>query len=39
MPPFAENSIKLLVQGKLWLEPIQDLMKDPYRDGAGGKSW
>lgn len=38
MPPFAENCIKLLVQRKLWLEPIQNLMKDPYRDGAGGKS-
>lgn len=39
MPPFAENCIKLLVQGKHWLEPIQNLMKDPYRDRAGGKSW
>lgn len=39
MPPFAENGIKLLVEGKLWLEPIQDLMKDPCRDGAGGKSY
>lgn len=38
MPPFAENCIKLLVQGKLWLEPIQNLMKDPYRDRAGGKT-
>jgi len=38
MPPFAENCIKLLVQGKLWLETIQNLMKDPYRDRAGGTS-
>lgn len=38
MPPFAENGIKLLVQGKLWLEPIQNLMKDLYRDRAGGRS-
>lgn len=36
---FAENCIKLLVQGKLWLELIQILMKDPYRDRAGGKTW
>lgn len=35
-PPFAENCIKLLVQGKLWLELIQNLMKDPYKDRAGG---
>lgn len=38
MPPFAENGIKLLVQEKLWLEPIQNLMKDLYRDRAGGRS-
>lgn len=38
MPPFAENCIKLLVRRKPWLEPIQNLMKDPYRDRAGGKS-
>lgn len=39
MPLFAENGIKLLVQGKQWLEPIQDLIKDPYRERAGGKCW
>lgn len=39
MPLFAESCIKLLVQGKQWLEPIQDLIKDPYRERAGGKCW
>lgn len=37
MPPFAENCIKLLVQGKLRLEPVQNLMKDPYRGEQAGR--